>query len=132
MTVAVGDGLGGPNSNEWTAGLARQLGDLGSVRVDYVQKDYRDFYGDFRDPSTGKVTDPTGRVYDLTVVKNTDLANLARLRSIEPADLNDAGRPNTYTIKDDARHEYRLTAEELREALNWPLPGKAPTLPHSV
>ncbi len=31
--------------------------------------------GDFRDLSTGKVTDPTGRVYDLTMVRNTDLAN---------------------------------------------------------
>lgn len=75
VTVAVGDDLRAPNSNEWTAGLARQLGDRGSVRVDYVYRDYRDFYGDFRDPSTGKVTDPPGRVYDLTVVKNTDLAN---------------------------------------------------------
>ena len=43
--------------------------------MDYVYKKFADFYGDFRDPSTGKVTDPTGRVYDLTMVSNTDMAN---------------------------------------------------------
>ncbi len=75
VTVSVGDGLRAPNSNEWMAGLSRQIGNAGSVRLDYVHRSYADFYGDFRDPSTGKVTDPTGRVYDLTVVRNTDLAN---------------------------------------------------------
>lgn len=75
VTVSVGDGLRAPNSNEWMAGLSRQIGNVGSVRLDFVHRSYADFYGDFRDPSTGKVTDPTGRVYDLTVVRNTDLAN---------------------------------------------------------
>lgn len=75
VSVAVGEGLEAPNSNEWTLGIMRQLGNRGSVRLDYVQKRYNDFYGDFRDPSTGKVTDPTGRIYDRTVVRNTDLAN---------------------------------------------------------
>ncbi len=75
VTTKVGTGLRAPNSNEWMAGLSRRLGDRGTMRVDYVYKKFVDFYGDFRDPSTGKVTDPTGRVYDLTVVRNTDTAN---------------------------------------------------------
>lgn len=75
VTVQVDKGLVAPNSNEWMAGLSRQLGNNGSVRLDYVHKVFADFYGDFRDPSTGKVADPTGRVYDLTVVRNTGLAN---------------------------------------------------------
>lgn len=75
VTTRVGDGLRAPNSNEWMAGLARQFGSKATLRADLVHKRYDDFYGDFRDPSTGKVADPTGRVYDLTIVKNTDLAS---------------------------------------------------------
>ena len=75
VTTKVGDGLKAPNSNEWMAGVAHQIGTRGSVRADYVFREFADFYGDFRDPTTGKVTDATGRVYDLTLVKNTDLAN---------------------------------------------------------
>jgi hypothetical protein len=41
------------------------------VALDYEYRDYADIYGDFRDTTTGRVTDPTGRVYDLVVVKNT-------------------------------------------------------------
>lgn len=75
VTTMVGDGLRAPNNNEWTAGLARQIGTRATLRADFVYRNYADFYGDFRDPSTGTVTDPTGRVYDLTIVRNTDLAN---------------------------------------------------------
>jgi outer membrane receptor for ferrienterochelin and colicin len=75
VTVKVGDGLKAPNSNEYMVGITRQLGSRGTARVDYLYREFSDFYGDFRDMSTGKVTDPTGRVYDLTVVDNTDLAN---------------------------------------------------------
>ncbi|MBM3817963.1 MAG: TonB-dependent receptor [Acidimicrobiia bacterium] len=75
VTTKVDSGLKAPNSNEWMAGVARQLGGRGMARVDYLYRSYADFYGDFRDPGTGKVTDPTGRVYDLTVVRNTNLAN---------------------------------------------------------
>ena len=53
--------------------------------------------------------------------KNHGMANLARVRGIEPASRNDAGRPNTYTVTDDRGNSYTLTAEELREACNWPV-----------
>jgi outer membrane receptor for ferrienterochelin and colicin len=75
VTTTVGSGLVAPSSTEWTAGLVRQLGSRATVRLDWVHREFTDFYGDFRDTSTGKVTDPTGRVYDLTVVGNTDVAN---------------------------------------------------------
>ena len=74
VTTRVGDDLRAPHSNEWMAGLGRQLGTRGSLRLDYVYKDFDDFYGDFRDTTTGKVTDLTGRVYDLTIVRNSGLA----------------------------------------------------------
>lgn len=72
VTTKVGDGIVAPNSNEYSIGVARRLGNKGAARIDYVYRDYRDFYGDFRNPSTGKVTDQTGRTYDLVVVRNTE------------------------------------------------------------
>jgi outer membrane receptor protein involved in Fe transport len=74
VTVKVDEGLKAPNSNEWMVGLTRQLGTRGTARIDYLYRDYANFYGDFRDPSTGKVTDPFGRVFDLTVVRNNNAA----------------------------------------------------------
>jgi hypothetical protein len=61
-----------PNSNAYTIGLASDIArGRGTWRVDYEYRDYADIYGDFRDTTTGKVTDPTGRTYDLVIVKNT-------------------------------------------------------------
>jgi hypothetical protein len=53
-------------------GVAREIGNKQAVRVDYVYRDYRDFYGDFRDTTTGRVADSTGRQFDLVVVDNTN------------------------------------------------------------
>jgi outer membrane receptor protein involved in Fe transport len=73
VTTAVGAGLKAPSSDEVTVGLARELGQKGVVRVDYVYRDYGDFYGDFRDTSTGTVYEPvSGRTFDLLVVRNTN------------------------------------------------------------
>jgi len=72
VTTRVGDNIKAPNSDEYTIGVAREIGNKGAVRVDYVYRDYRDFYGDFRNTSTGRVADETGRSYDLVVVDNTN------------------------------------------------------------
>ena len=73
VTTKVGDGLKSPNSDEYSIGLAHELGTKGAVRVDYVYRHYRNFYGDFRDMSTGRVYEPiSAKFYDLVVVRNTD------------------------------------------------------------
>ena len=72
VTTKVAEGIKAPNSDEYSIGIAREIGNKGALRVDYVYRDYRDFYGDYRDMSTGKVSDPTGRVFDLVVVDNTN------------------------------------------------------------
>ena len=60
------------NSNEYVVGLAHQLGSNGAVRVDYVYRRYFDFYGNYINLGTGKVTDPrTGLQFDMTNVNNT-------------------------------------------------------------
>ena len=48
------------------------LGERGSARVDYVFRDYNDFYILRTDMSTGKVTDNLGKVYDLSLVENSN------------------------------------------------------------
>jgi len=59
--------------DEITTGLTRQLGQKGSVRVDFIFRTFGNIYGDYTNTSTGKVTDPTtGQQFDLTVVDNTD------------------------------------------------------------
>lgn len=72
VTTRVDGGTVAPNSNAYTVGLASDLaGGRATWRLDYEYREYADIYGDFRDTTTGRVTDPTGRVYDLVVVKNT-------------------------------------------------------------
>jgi outer membrane receptor for ferrienterochelin and colicin len=73
VTTTVGSGLKAPNNDEFTIGLARQIGQKGTVRLDYLYRKYNDFYGDFRDMTTGKVYEPvSAKYYDLLVVRNTD------------------------------------------------------------
>jgi outer membrane receptor for ferrienterochelin and colicin len=62
-----------PSVNEVTVGIANQLG-RAAWRVDYVHRDAADMYGDFLDLSTGRVTDSSGRPFDLTLVSNTPQA----------------------------------------------------------
>ena len=68
----IGSSLDSPNSLEYAAGVSRVLGQRGSARVDYVFRDYNDFYIDRTDLSTGKVTDDLGKLYDLTLVENSN------------------------------------------------------------
>ena len=62
-----------PSVIETTAGIARQSG-RAEWRLDYVHRKAADMYGDFLDLSTGRVTDPNGRPFDLTLVSNTSKA----------------------------------------------------------
>ena len=65
--------LKSPYAHEFAAGLSRTLGSRGSVRVDGVFRNYKDFYSLRTDLETGRVTDPIGGgTFDLSVVENTD------------------------------------------------------------
>jgi outer membrane receptor protein involved in Fe transport len=68
----IGDDLVTPSAWEYTVGFARQLGSRGSFRVDGIFREYRDFYAEQKDLTTGRVADPSGRLYDLGVVINTN------------------------------------------------------------
>jgi hypothetical protein len=59
-----------PSADEVSAGVASVRGRL-EWRLDFLHRRSRDMYGDFLDTSTGKVPDPAGRLFDLTLVSNT-------------------------------------------------------------
>ncbi|HEY3383071.1 MAG TPA: TonB-dependent receptor [Vicinamibacterales bacterium] len=71
VTTKVSGGTTAPSSNELTAGVAHEVGRGGTVRIDYVYRNYKDMYGSFIDTTTGRVTDPTGRTYDAESIRNT-------------------------------------------------------------
>jgi outer membrane receptor for ferrienterochelin and colicin len=72
VTTRVGDDIVAPSVDEITAGVGRTLGSRGAVRVDWVSRNYNDFYNNHRDLTTGQVADSTGRTFDLIVVNNTN------------------------------------------------------------
>ena len=65
-----------PSNDEMTVGVAHHVG-RAEWRVDYVHRRAADLYGDFLDLSTGRVVDPTGRPFDLTLVSNATKAERA-------------------------------------------------------
>lgn len=73
VNAGIGDRLASPHAREVTLGVTRRLGNRGLVRLDGVYREFRDFYSNRTDRSTGQVTDPRfGRRLDFTVVENTN------------------------------------------------------------
>jgi hypothetical protein len=52
--------------------VAHALGSRGAFRIDGIFRDYRDFYAEQKDMTTGRAADPDGRQYDLGIVVNTN------------------------------------------------------------
>jgi outer membrane receptor protein involved in Fe transport len=75
VSSRIGDSLDSPNVNEWAFGVSRQMGERASVRADFVYRDFADFYSSRADASTGRVADSDGRLYDLTLIENTDIVD---------------------------------------------------------
>jgi outer membrane receptor protein involved in Fe transport len=72
LTPQIGNDLKPPSVLEYAAGLSRQFGARAAVRVDYVYRDWRDFYVQRTDGSTGRVTNALGQAFDLTLIENTN------------------------------------------------------------
>jgi outer membrane receptor protein involved in Fe transport len=71
VSVKIPDGLSSPNVLAYAVGFSRQVGARAVVRADYSFRDYKDFYSQRIDRSTGTITDAFGNVADLAVVENT-------------------------------------------------------------
>jgi hypothetical protein len=72
VTPQILDSLTSPNVLEYAAGVNRQFGSRAAARLDFVYRDFHDFYAQRTDLTTGRVQDPFGRSYDLSVLENTD------------------------------------------------------------
>ncbi|MAY73213.1 MAG: hypothetical protein CMJ31_00535 [Phycisphaerae bacterium] len=72
---------------------------------------------------TRSVADVTSRVTTWGKSAGHGVRAAKSVRSIEAVDWNDAGRPNAYTITDEGGSTFRVSAEELRVALNTSTTG---------
>jgi len=71
-TTRVDGILRSPYTREYTLGLGLQLGAKGYLRLDYIDRDWRDFYTDRNEPGLFSEPDPSGNVYDLSLLTNTN------------------------------------------------------------
>jgi len=70
-TTVIRGSLDSPYGSEYAVGAAKRLGSRGLVRADYVHRDFKDFYAQFTDLSTGQVPTASGPA-DLTILKNSN------------------------------------------------------------
>jgi len=61
-----------PHALEYAAGISRQLGNRASMRADFMYRDFRDFYSERIDTTTGIAVDSLGARFDRSVVENTN------------------------------------------------------------
>jgi hypothetical protein len=71
VATKVGGDLKSPSVTEYAGGVARQLA-RAAVRVDYVYRDWKDFYVQRTDTTTGHVQNSFGQTFDLTLIENTN------------------------------------------------------------
>ena len=72
ISSKIGDTLDSPSVLETAVGVGREIG-RGSVRADFVYRTFADFYASVTNASTGKVTDPAGQPFDLTLIENANV-----------------------------------------------------------
>ena len=75
VSVKIPQSLDSPNALEYAMGVSRQFGNRATVRLDGVFRDYRDFYSQRIDTTTGQVADPAGNRFDLIVIENTNVVS---------------------------------------------------------
>jgi hypothetical protein len=73
VTPQVGSSLASPSVIEYAGGVTRLFNGRAAIRADFTYRDYRNFYSLRTDMDTGRTTDSSGRVYDLTLIENTSL-----------------------------------------------------------
>ena len=72
INTRVAPGLSSPSADEFAAGVTKQIGSRGLVRIDGVFRQYEDFYATRIDQSTGQVVNELGDEFDVIVTENTN------------------------------------------------------------
>jgi outer membrane receptor protein involved in Fe transport len=73
VTPQIRGNLKSPHVVEYASGVNRQFGSAASLRADFVYRDYRDFYAQRTDTTTGRVTNALGQSFDLTLYENSNV-----------------------------------------------------------
>jgi TonB dependent receptor-like, beta-barrel len=72
INVRVNPPLKSPSVDEYAIGISRQIR-RGSVRADFVYRDFSDFYATRVDMTTGRVQNELGQEFDLSLQENTNV-----------------------------------------------------------
>jgi hypothetical protein len=64
--------LESPHAIEYAAGVSRQFGDRAAARADFIYRDFRDFYSERIDTTTGIAVDSLGGRFDKSFIENTN------------------------------------------------------------
>jgi len=75
VSSRINGSLDSPNADEWAVGISRQIGGRGSMRADFVYRNYNDFYATRTDATTGRVTDPIAGTLDFSLLENTNVVD---------------------------------------------------------
>jgi hypothetical protein len=71
-TKILGGSLKSPNVKEYTVGFGTALGTRGVAKIDFIHRDWDDFYALRTDQSTGQVVNQFGTTLDLGLVENSN------------------------------------------------------------
>jgi outer membrane receptor protein involved in Fe transport len=72
VSKTIPNSLESPHAIEYAAGISRQLHERASVRADFTYRDYRDFYSERLDTTTGIAVDSLGGRFDRSVIENAN------------------------------------------------------------
>ena len=72
VSVTIPNGLSSPNALEYAGGVGRQINGRLAARADFTYRDFRDFYSQRIDRTTGIVVDSVGNKADKSVIENTN------------------------------------------------------------
>jgi len=81
--IKIPHSLASPSADELTFGLTRKLGNDGMVRLDFVDRQFHDFYVFRTDGTTGQTVDPYGNPTDVTFVENNDTVEHKRYDAVQ-------------------------------------------------
>ena len=70
VSPRIGDNLTSPNVLEYASGVSRTFGSRATLRADVVYRNYRNFYVERMDLSTGRVANALGDEFDLSLFEN--------------------------------------------------------------
>ena len=120
--------LKSPSVDEFTVGYGTRIGRTAFAKVDYIHRDWDNFYSRRLTLATGKVTDPFGNISDQSVTENDDGSIVRKYEGIQvqaqwtPGRFNAGGSYTYSTLKgnDDGEGAGTATIRNLPLKVYYP------------